>query len=227
MEAKDIRIIVGCEESQTICKAFRELGFQAYSCDLKPCSGGHPEWHFQEDMFGLIKRMKFHAGIFHPDCTYLTNTGNKWLKDQTARKSGALVGQARRDARERAIKFFMDCYNADIEDVAVENPVGIMGTVFRKADQYVHPYQFGDPHSKNTGWWLRGFPKLIPTKIVEPEMYVYKDGRKDPMWHVETMHLPAEERSRMRSITFPGMAAAIAYQWGDYLLKKHNHWMKL
>src|SRR5690348_4471639 len=98
-------VLVGCEESQTVCKAFREQGHEAYSCDLKPCSGGHPEWHIQGDLFEAVKQLKPQLGIIHPPCTYLTVTANKWLKDQLERKSGALVGEARREARKEAVKF--------------------------------------------------------------------------------------------------------------------------
>ena len=92
-----------------------------------------------------------------------------------------------------------------------------MSTIYRKPDQYIHPYWFGEPHSKKTGLWLNGLPKLTPTQMVEPEMYIYKDGRKDPMWHVESMKLPSAERSKVRSKTFPGIADAMATQWGEYL----------
>lgn len=115
--------------------------------------------------------------------------------------------------RKEAIEFFMKLYFAPIDKIAIENPVGIMSTEFRKPDQYVHPYHFGDPHSKKTGLWLKNLPKLEYTEIVEPEMYTYKDGRKDPIWHVESMKLPSDERSRVRSKTFPGFAREMAKQW--------------
>ena len=119
--------------------------------------------------------------------------------------------------REDAIKFFMAIANANCDKIAIDNPVGIMSSVWRKADQYVHPYYFGDPHSKKTGLWLKGLPKLVPTNIVEPEMYVYKDGRKDPMWHIESLKLPPDERAKVRSKTFQGFADAMSSQWSKLI----------
>jgi len=204
-----MKVIIGCEESQVVCMAFRELGHEAYSCDLLPCSGEHPEWHFQEDIFEVLKRMKFDLCIFHPPCTYLTVTGNKWMKPEFKDRFPNRLQQ-----REDAVKFFMDLSEVECEKIAIENPAGIMSTRWRKPDQYVHPYHFGDPHSKKTGLWLKGLPKLVPTNIVEPIMYIYKDGRRDSMWHMESLKLPPDERARVRSKTFPGLAKAMAAQWG-------------
>jgi hypothetical protein len=205
-----MRVLIGCEASQVVCKAFRLLGHEAYSCDLLPCYGGHPEWHFQEDVFEVLKRMKFDLCIFHPPCTYLTCTGNKWMKPEFKERF-----PNREQQRKDAIEFFMKLTRVDCDKIAIENPVGIMSTEWRKPDQYVHPYYFGDPHSKKTGLWLKNLPKLEPTNMVEPVWYVYKDGRKDPMWHVESLKLPPEEREKVRSCTFPGLARAMANQWDD------------
>jgi hypothetical protein len=207
-----MRILVGCEESQVVCKAFRALGYEAYSCDKLSCSGLHPEWHFQEDVFEVLKRMKFDLCIFHPPCTFLTLTGNKWMKPEFKDRF-----PNREQQRKDAIEFFMRLSNVDCEKIAIENPAGIMSTVWRKPDQYVHPYYFGDPHSKKTGLWLKGLPKLVPTNMVEPKMYIYKDGRRDSMWHMETLKLPPAERSIARSKTFPGFASAMAIQWGKLI----------
>jgi hypothetical protein len=119
----------------------------------------------------------------------------------------------REQQREDAIKFFIKLANVDCPRIAIENPAGVMSTRWRKPDQYVHPYHFGDPHSKKTGLWLKGLPKLIPTNIVEPEVYIYKNGGKDSIWHMETLKLPPDERARVRSKTFPGFAKAMAEQW--------------
>jgi len=208
-----MKILIACEESQTVCKAFRDRGIEAYSCDIQVCSGENPDWHIQGDALKEAYSGKYDAMIAHPPCTFLTVTGNKWMKPEFRDRFPERPKQ-----REDAIEFFMALYNAPIEYIAVENPVGIMSTTFRKPDQYVHPYHFGDPHSKKTGLWLKGLPKLRHTEVVEPEMYVYKDGRKDPIWHVESMKLPLAERSRVRSKTFQGMADQIAKQWGDFLL---------
>ena len=204
-----MKILVACEESQTVTKALRALGHEAFSCDLETCSGGHPEWHIQGDALIEAYSGKYEMMIAHPPCTYLTVTGNKWMKPEFKNRF-----PGRQQQREDAIIFFTRLIDAPIKKIAVENPVGIMSTVLRKPDQYVHPYFFGDPHSKKTGFWLKGLPKLEPTNIVIPEMYTYKDGRKDPIWHVESMKLPQKERSRVRSRTFPGLAEAMARQWG-------------
>tara|TARA_R110000824_G_C15025644_1_gene658822 strand:- start:84 stop:710 length:627 start_codon:yes stop_codon:yes gene_type:complete len=203
-----MKILVACEESQTVTKELRLLGHDAFSCDLEPCSGGKPEWHIQGDALKEAYSGKYDMMIAHPPCTYLTVTGNKWMKPEFKDRF-----PNRQQQREDAVDFFMQLYNAPIPRIAIENPVGIMSTKFRKPNQYVHPYFFGDKHSKKTGLWLRGLPELKPTEMVEPEMYTYKDGRKDPMWHYESMKLPAKERSRVRSQTFPGTAKAMATQW--------------
>lgn len=203
-----MKILIACEESQTVCKAFRRLGHEAFSCDVLPCSGGHPEWHIQGDVMQELNK-DWDMIIAHPPCTYLTVTGNKWMKPEFENRFPNRAKQ-----REEAIAFFLAIANAKCERIAIENPVGIISTVWRKADQYIHPYHFGEPHSKKTGLWLKGLPKLVATEIVEPEMYVYKDGRKDPMWHVQSMKLPPAERQRVRSKTFEGIANAMADQWG-------------
>ena len=161
-----MRILVGCEESQEVTKALRELGFEAFSCDLQECSGGKPEWHLQMDVFEAIK-LGWDMAIFFPTCTYLTISANKWYKDQPPRKSGTLVGQERRAARIEAIDFFMRLYNCEIPKVAIENPIGVMSSEFRKPDQVLQPWMFGHGETKATCLWLKGLPKLIPTNIVE------------------------------------------------------------
>lgn len=203
-----MKILVACEESQTVTKELRALGHEAYSCDIEPCSGGRPEWHIQGDALEEAYSGKYVMMIAHPPCTYLTVTGNKWMKPEFRDRFPDRVQQ-----RKDAIKFFMALYDAPIPKIAIENPVGIMSSEFRKPDQYVHPYFFGDKHSKKTGFWLKNLKPLEPTDIVEPEMYTYKDGRKDPMWHVESLKLPPKERARFRSQTFPGLAEAMARQW--------------
>jgi len=203
-----MKILVACEESQTVTKELRLLGHEAYSCDIEPCSGGHPEWHIQDDAIKIAYSGYWDMMIAHPPCTYLTVTGNKWMKDEFKDRF-----PDRQQQRKDAIEFFYKLYNAPIEKIAIENPVGIMSTEFRKPNQYVHPFYFGDPHSKKTGLWLKGLPEIKPTQIVEPVMYTYKDGRKDPVWHVESMSMPPKERARYRSKTFPGIAKAMAFQW--------------
>lgn len=202
-----MRVLVACEESQEVCKAFRALGHEAYSCDIEPCSGGHPEWHLQCDALEIIK-MRWDLIIAHPPCTYLTNAGNKWFKAEFKERF-----PDRENQREAAVQFFMSFWNADCPRVAIENPQGIMSSRFRKPDQYIEPYYFGDPEKKKTGLWLKGLPKLVPTDVVEPIIVQCKSGAKEPRWHMETMKLPPKERSKARSKTFPGIAKAMASQW--------------
>jgi len=213
-------VLVGCEESQAVCIEFRKLGHEAYSCDLKPCSGGHPEWHLQMDLFEAIKLVKPQLGIMHPPCTYLTVTANKWLKDQPELKSGALVGKARREARREAVDFFMQIAKCDIYQVCIENPVGCMSSIWRPADQIIHPYMFGDPYHKATCLWLKNLPLLRSSrevKVTPEERYFWidsKTGKKksQPTWYAKASQKDGL-RGEIRSKTFPGIARAMAEQW--------------
>lgn len=216
---RTLKVLIGCEESQTVCKAFRELGHEAYSCDILDCSGGHPEWHLKgylEDIIG--NGDEWDITITHPPCDYLTVTGNKWFKDQPKRKSGALVGEERRRAREYAVNFFMMIANRNCKHIAIENPVGVMSSIWRKPDQIIQPFQFGHHEPKKTCLWLKGLPKLIPTKIVEPEYFTSKSGKRLAKWYY--LPSPSPERKMNRSKTFPGIAKAMAEQWSEYILKQ-------
>lgn len=205
-----MRILVACEESQATTKELRKLGHEAYSCDLQPCSGGHPEWHFQQDVTELLKQ-PWDMVIAHPPCTFLTVTGNRWFDVE---RYGEKALKRIQD-REEAAAFFMLFANLEhVPRVAIENPIGCMSTKYRKPDQIVHPYWFGDPERKATCWWLKGLPPLFATDMVEPDIVRYKNGKgTDSRWHVDTMKLPPAERARARSKTFPGMARAMALQW--------------
>ena len=156
--------------------------------------------------------------IAHPPCTYLAVTANKWLKDQPARKSGALVGEARREARREAIAFFKALTQANINKIAIENPVGIMSTEYRKPDQIIQPFQFGHSEPKKTCLWLKNLPLLVPTKIIEPEYFISKSGKRLPSWYYKPS--PSPERQAMRSVTFKGIAEAMADQWTKELSQK-------
>jgi len=218
-----MRVLIGCEESQTLTVLFRAAGHECYSADLKP-GKINSEWHLQMDVFEAIKIVKPELGIMHPPCTYLTVTANKWLKDQPKRDSGKLVGKERRDARDEAIDFFMRMWNADIPRLAIENPIGCMSSVFRKPDQIIHPYHFGDPASKATCLWLKNLPKLqwsrgdlfTDNTTTEPEYYTTKTGNRYPAWSmIEAAKIKnLDMRSEFRSKTFPGIAKAMADQWG-------------
>jgi hypothetical protein len=230
-----MRVLVACEESQRVCTAFRERGHEAYSCDLAECSGGHPEWHIQGDVLEILSPTPYEEGcidpinfetmdgkthiidgkwdmiIAFPPCTYLTVTGNRWF--DVERYGEKAIQRAK--YREEAIEFFMVFANADCPRIAIENPIGIMSTAFRKPNQIIHPYMFGDPERKATCLWLKGLPELKPTNIVNPNIITYKNGKgTDSPWHMNTMGLPKDERAKQRSKTFPGIAKAMAEQWG-------------
>lgn len=207
---KKMKILVACEESQRVCIEFRKLGHEAYSCDIEPCSGGHPEWHLQQDVIPLLNQ-HWDMIIAFPPCTYLTVTGNRWFD---VSRYGDKAKQRHKD-RADAIDFFMLFTNANCEKIAIENPIGCMSTEFRKPNQIIHPYMFGDAERKATCLWLKGLPELIPTNIVEPNVIYYKNGKgSDSPWHMNTMSLQPKERAKARSKTFSGIAKAMAEQWG-------------
>lgn len=185
-----MRVLIACEESQEVCKAFRELGHEAYSCDIQPCSGGHPEWHLQADALQMLK-MDWDLIIAHPPCTDLAVSGARWFAEK------------REDGRQqKSIEFFMQFANCTCERIAIENPIGIMSSIWRKPDQIIQPWQFGHGETKATCLWLKGLPALKPTDIVE--------GREQRIWKMP----PGAERSKLRSKTYPGIAKAMAEQWG-------------
>lgn len=202
-----MRILVACEFSGIIRNEFAKLGHDAWSCDFLPSeiTGNH----YQGDVVDIISK-GWDLMIAHPPCTYLCVTGNKWMKPEYVDRF-----PDREQKREEAILFFLILSDAPIPRICIENPVGIMSTEWRKPDQYIQPYMFGDPHPKKTGLWLINLPLLTPTKIVTPNLYTYKDGRHDSIWHMETMKLPPLERMKARSRTFPGIAKAMAEQWGS------------
>lgn len=223
-----MNILVACEESQAVTKELRRLGHNAFSCDIIECSGGHPEWHIMQDVLPLLngwcyfdtqdeafhQEMAFRKWdmiIAFPPCTYLTVTGNRWFDIE---RYGEKAIQRHSD-REDAVKFFMAFANADCPRIAIENPIGHMSTAYRKPDQIIHPYMFGDPARKATCLWLKGLKPLEPTNIVEPVIIKYKNGKgTDNPWHIDTMKLPPRERAKARSKTWPGIARAMAECWG-------------
>ena len=221
-----MKVLIACEESQVVCKAFREKGHEAYSCDIIECSGGHPEWHIKQDVLPLLNgdcefvsedgnthsiKGKWDLIIAHPPCTYLTVTGNRWFNvERYGEKALKRIAD-----REEAAKFFMKIVNAACEKIAIENPVGFMSTYYRKPNQIIQPYMFGDSFEKKTCLWLKGVEPLKPTNEVEPpERKKFKSGKTMPTWYAEAWHLPKEERAKLRSKTFPGIAKAMAEQWG-------------
>lgn len=187
-----MKILVACEESQAVTIELRKLGHEAYSCDIEPCSGGYPEWHLQQDVIPLLTQ-KWDMILAFPPCTHLAVSGAKWFAAKRA------------DGRQQnAIDFFMQFANSDCPRIAIENPVGIMSTVWKKPDQIIQPWQFGHGETKKTCLWLKGLPTLVPTNIV--------DGREQRIWKMP----PSEDRAKNRAKTFPGIAKAMAEQWaGD------------
>ena len=206
-----MRVLVACEESQAVTKEFRKLGHEAFSCDILESSGGHPEWHLQQDVTELLKE-KWDLILAFPPCTYLTVTGNRWFNVE---KYGEKALKRIKD-REEAKDFFMLFAGANCERIAIENPVGVMSSYWRKPDQIINPYEFGDPFEKKTCLWLKGLPKLQSTKNVEPPPRTkFESGKSMPAWYAEAWKLPKDERAKLRSKTFPGIAKAMAEQWGS------------
>lgn len=220
-----MKVLIACEESQAVCKEFRARGHEAYSCDILECSGGHPEWHIQGDALKIINGNttfttadgtshtidgRWDILIAHPPCTYLTVCGNRWFN---VAQYGTKAIQRQKD-RADAIDFFMKFVTADCDHIAIENPIGCMSTAYRKPDQVIQPYWFGDAERKSTCLWLKGLPKLTATNMVEPVVITLSNGKTDSPWHLNTLKLPEAERRRARSKTFPGIAKAIAEQWG-------------
>jgi len=186
-----MRVLIACEESQTVCNAFRAKGHEAYSNDMIKCSGGHPEWHLQMDALEAIKLMEWDMMIAHPPCDHLAVSGARWFPEK------------RLDGRQfAAIDFFMKLSIAEIPMICIENPIGIMSSKFRKPDQIIQPWQFGHGETKATCLWLKGLPKLQSTNIVE--------GREGRIWKMP----PSPDRAKLRSKTYEGIAQAMAEQWG-------------
>lgn len=190
-----MKVLIACEESQTVCKAFRERGHEACSCDIQPCSGGHPEWHIQGDIRSVLRHdftsPEWDMIIAFPPCTDLAISGARWFKEKRA------------DGRQQnSIMFFEFFTMLRTPKVIIENPVGIMSTVYRKPDQIIQPWQFGHGETKATCLWLKGVPLLKPTDIVE--------GREQRIFNLG----PSKDRAKLRSKTFPGIARAMAEQWG-------------
>ena len=225
-----MRVLVACEESQTISKAFRELGHEAFSCDLLPCSGGHPEWHFQQDIFTVLDK-DWDLMIAHPPCTMIAGSSVQWLSHSEdkhlpfdERRTHPKYPNRRRDMLE-GIEFVKALYNCDIKRVAIENPVGLLGTRWRKADQIIQPYHFGDEATKTTCLWLKNLPLLKHTNVVgKGERTVFSSGKSHPKWYAEALAKAKtkQERQTLRSKTFPGIANAIADQWSKYILEIEN-----
>lgn len=203
-----MRVLIACEESQSVCIAFRERGHEAYSCDIIDCSGGHPEWHIKDDVLNHLND-GYDLMIAFPPCTDLAMSGAKHFEKK------------RSDGRQqKSIDFFLRFTKTNIPRWAIENPIGIMSTAYRKPDIIVNPYDFGDPAQKPTCFWLHGLPKLKATEMDAPlfgmslnkgDFHTTKSGKVLPKWYNLP---PSENRAKLRSKTFPGIARAMAEQWG-------------
>lgn len=243
-----MNVLVACEESQRVCTAFRERGFNAYSNDIVKCSGGHPEWHILDNALSVVGggRMKLQSGdwieiphwdliIAHPPCTYLSNSAVR-MHSLTKTPENRIEGRTLN--RIDAMRFFMEMIRSNAEHIAVENPVGIMNTAFRSPDQIIDPYQFAESENdtenyvtKRTCLWLKNLPRLKTNDLPRPnnaELYGRRKSDGKPINFAEGHgRLPKQQSwassisdSVLRAKTFPGIAKAMAEQWGDYLKKE-------
>lgn len=196
-----MRVLVACEFSGIVREAFRAKGHDAWSCDLLPTE--IPGQHVQGDVLDILND-GWDLIIAHPPCTHLAVSGAAWFK------------QKREDGRQQeGIDFFMKFVDIKCPKVAIENPVGIMSRIYRKPDQIIQPYEYGEPFSKKTCLWLKGLPKLTPTNVVEKgEQIKYKSGKSMPKWYADAFKLTPQERAKVRSRTFQGIADTMASQWG-------------
>ena len=201
-----MRILVACEESQAVTIELRKLGHEAYSCDVEPCSGGHPEWHLQQDVEPLLK-MHWDMIIAFPPCTYLTNAGARHLW------KGGELNQERYEKGLEAKEFFLQFYNANCKRICIENPTPSKVYKLPEKTQVIQPYQFGHPFTKRTQLWLKGLPPLAPTKVVEPERTWCPSGSYSKKHGEKHRGVFTTDRARNRAKTFSGVAKAMAEQW--------------
>lgn len=207
-----MKVLVACEESQAVCKAFRESGHEAYSCDIQECSGGHPEWHIKGDVLPLLNE-KWDLLIAHPPCTYMSNAG--------ACRMYPHKGQLDLERFEKAMlakSFFMAFYNAKCPHICIENPRPLNCVGLPKESQHIQPWMFGEPWSKLTYLWLKGLPLLKPTEIVtDYKPYVSCGTSRNKGIPNKSGFTRKGGASIARSKTFPGIAKAMATQWGKYI----------
>jgi hypothetical protein len=209
------RILVACEESQAVTKEFRARGFEAFSCDIQQCSGGHPEWHYQCDIFEIIND-GWDLMIAHPPCTYMSKAGARWMYP-TAGKLSKERFQLAMEAKD----MFMKLLNASIKHIAVENPVPLKVVGLPKHSQAVQPYEYGHKYSKRTLLWLKNLPPLNPTDIksdYKPYLPSNTGGKKRGQSYSRGVSKNAKESSK----TFSGVAKAMAEQWGNFILNPNK-----
>lgn len=217
-----MNVLVACEESQRVCTAFRERGYRAFSCDLQMCSGGHPEWHIFGDCLPLLNGNcefvtqdgEFHSVdgkwdliIAHPPCTYLSAVGTRHLY------RGGVLNEERFAKGMEAANFFRKIMNADCDRICIENPVQFKCFGLPKYDQVIHPYEYGDPYDKRTCLWLKGLPHLKSTDVLtEWNNCSQKKGQTGKSWYTQG----GKDRQKNRAKTFPGIAKALADQFGSF-----------
>lgn len=217
------KVLIACEESQTVCAAFREMGIEAYSADIQECSGGHPEWHIHGDVLPILNgHCKFQTSdkqwyeiggawdliIAHPPCTFLSNAGARFLY------AGHKLNEERYEKGLKAKEFFMQFYNANCKRIAIENPTPSKIYELPKYTQTIQPYEYGHPYSKRTNLWLQNLPNLVPTNIIPKEQV--QSTKIAGNW----FNRGGKDRQKNRAKTFPGIAKAMAGQWGKILLEE-------
>ena len=221
-----MKVLVACEESQRVCTEFRKLGHEAYSCDIEPCSGGHPEWHIQDDVLPLLNGNcdfktvngdmyhligKWDLIIAHPPCTYMSKAGARFMYPSAGR-----INQDRFYKAMKAKEFFMMFYNADCEKICIENPTPLKVVGLPKESQVIQPYMFGEPYSKRTLLWLKNLPKLNPTNFVK-DFTPYLPSNTGGLSRGKGGSRGVVHTAKDASKTFPGIAKAMAEQWGKEL----------
>lgn len=209
-----MKVLIACEESQEVCKAFRKLGHEAYSCDILPCSGGHPEWHFECDVLDILNGGRYPTSdgiehdidkwdlmIAHPPYTYLSNAGARFLYPK------GILNIERKEKGDKSKEFFMKLMNSEIKKICIENPIPSKIFGLPQYSQIIQPFEFGHPFKKRTCLWLKGLGKLMPTSIVKESQSTKVPGN----W----FNKGGNERQKNRAKTFPGIAKAMAEQWGN------------
>jgi hypothetical protein len=235
-----MKVLVACEESQAVTIAFRNLGYEAFSCDLLPCSGEHPQYHYQCSVFDVIDN-GWDLMIAHPPCTFLAGSAVQWLshpedkKLQFSERRPHPKYPNRRNDMYDSVEFVKKLFNCNIKHIAIENPVGLLSSLWIPPTQIIQPYYFKDEATKTTCLWLKNLPKLYHnstpnlfgdevTHVGKGERTVFKSGKSHPKWYADAMSIAKtkQERQTLRSKTFNGIANAMATQWGEYLEHKKN-----
>jgi len=204
-----MKVLIACEYSGAVRDAFLKNGHNALSCDLLPTDSPGP--HYQGSILDILYQDQWDLMIAHPPCTFLAVSGNRWLYNKDGSKN-----EERWENRRLALDFVQALMDAPISRIVIENPVSVISSEIRKPDQIIQPWQFGDEAQKATCLWLKNVPKLEPTKIVgKGEIVTFKSGKRMSKWMCEAFRLPKAERQKLRSKTLPGIAEAMANQWGN------------